>query len=531
MYLFKYKNEIEISHTCKLCLTEIKFTITRKAYEEIERFPLRKEFIHGIPAHKLILYVNKNLEIEKFKIEDIIEKEVSFSQEYTRQVLSDIELSEEEIELYFLTTGRGTVSLAELAFLIDKSKEECQEIAEKFVKKGLYKEIIGATPHYFALPPYAALIRQLKDFKDNFSDIKKNAISQLNQSFLQLEVEAEGAKKLQDFIDFIVDLKQKMLLQIYTQKNEFDTTISDIDKIKMITEFVANLETVVKKSIDNQLLLIKKKKIKEELDRFYKRFNITLKESLNQTINDINEIINSAEKAGENVKRIFTDVSNDFNRVLNQAEEKLADISEGISQSFENLKTTFSTKVIDTFDDILNKILQKLEISEITIKEFWNQAKQVSLFTMRDVWFIKTVEGIKAQIKDEIPKAKMRLLIVAPQLTDININALELCPKHVNIRIATYIDLHHADHVEILKKLNKKTNVDLRLREKQDLWGINKDSEVIMICAISRKGDEITGIAGIGTAAHEHIRIFLPLIEDAWMSASKHINTLRRSIR
>ena len=216
---------------------------------------------------------------------------------------------------------------------------------------------------------------------------------------------------------------------------------------------------------------------------------------------------------------------------MNQAEEKLADISEGISQSFENLKNTFSTKVIDTFDDILNKILQKLEISEITIKEFWNQAKQVSLFTMRDVWFIKTVEGIKAQIKDEIPKAKMRLLIVAPQLTDININALELCPKHVNIRIATYIDLHHADHVEILKKLNKKTNVDLRLREKQDLWGINKDSEVIMICAISRKGDEIAEIAGIGTAAHEHIRIFLPLIEDAWMSASKHINTLRRSIR
>ena len=110
-FLFQDKTEKEIRTTCKVCLSEVKFVVTLAEYQKTSRFPLIKEAIHGTPPHKLIVYLDKNLEISEFKIEDIIDKEVSYSKELTYQVLSDIQLNEDEIQLYFLTTGRDAVSL------------------------------------------------------------------------------------------------------------------------------------------------------------------------------------------------------------------------------------------------------------------------------------------------------------------------------------------------------------------------------------------------------------------------------------
>ena len=116
--------------------------------KKITKFPIKKEDVHGEPPHKLIAFINQYLEVENFEIKDVIEKEkdVSYSKELTKQVLSEIDLSDEEIELYFRTTGREAVSIGEMSILIDKPKEKCKEIADKFVEKGLFKEIVGATP-------------------------------------------------------------------------------------------------------------------------------------------------------------------------------------------------------------------------------------------------------------------------------------------------------------------------------------------------------------------------------------------------
>ncbi|MHA1282245.1 MAG: hypothetical protein ACTSQP_07010 [Promethearchaeota archaeon] len=531
MFLFEYKDSVKISHTCKLCMQEISFEITKKEYEQIEEFPIGKEFIHGDPPHKLILYLNKNLEVENFKIEQVINREGAFySQELTKKVLGEIGLTDEEIELYFLTTGRGVISLAEISILIGKDKDECKEIADKFVAKGLYKEILGATPHYFTLPPYAALLRQLEDFRSYIDSLKKDTKDNLLQSFSRLESEAESAKKLKEFIDYVANLKQSMLKQMYSQKKDFDTALSEVDNIKKITEeSIPKLEENVRKAIDNQLLLIDKKKLREELERFFRRFKLNLKEAIENTIEEINDITKTTENARENVKNIFADVSKNFSNVLMDAEAKLEDISEGISNSLNNMRNVFSNEVLNALESTLEKIMEKLKLSEITTKEFWEKAKEVSLFTMRDVWFVKSIEGIKSQIRDEIPRAKMRLLIVTPEITDINPKDLEKCQSRVNIRIATNVDIHNNDHIEVFKQISKMKNAEIRISERKDIWGINKDSEVVIICALSHDQDgNIKEIAGIGTSTQEHIKIFVPIIEDVWMSAKKQKAMLYR---
>ena len=255
MYLFKDNDVVEVPITCKICLKEIKFPISVDEYKEIKKFPIRKEDVHGEPPHKLIVFLNQYLEVENFEIKDMIEKteDVSYSKELTKQVLSEIDLTDEEIDLYFRTTGREAVSIGEMSILIGKPKEDLKKIAEKFVEKGLFKEIVGATPHYQALPPYAALVAQLQKFYKYISDIKSKIPRQLDVSFTKLESEAEGMERLKDSSEAMTGLKEKMLSQIQTQKKEFNDTISAIDQIRTISEDISQLGDISQTLTDDQL--------------------------------------------------------------------------------------------------------------------------------------------------------------------------------------------------------------------------------------------------------------------------------------
>ncbi|MFX0010925.1 MAG: hypothetical protein ACFE9R_11460, partial [Candidatus Hermodarchaeota archaeon] len=123
-------------------------------------------------------------------------------------------------------------------------------------------------------------------------------------------------------------------------------------------------------------------------------------------------------------------------------------------------------------------------------------------------------------------KAKMRVLIVAPEITDVNVQAIMDRPSRINFRIATAINFSDPKHAEIVQQLDKMDNVDYRQRSLQNLWGINRDYEEVIVCVLSKteiKGDLITEIAGIGSIIEEHIKIFVPILEEAWMSSRKEV--------
>ncbi|UCC19331.1 MAG: hypothetical protein JSV62_14700 [Promethearchaeota archaeon] len=611
MYLFKDKDIVEVPITCKICLKEIKFPISVDEYKEITKFPIQKENIHGDPSHKLIVFINQYLEVENFEIIDIIEKakDVSYSKELAKQVLSEIDLLDEEIDLYFRTTGREAVSIGEMSILTGKSKEECKEIAEKFVDKGLFKEIVGATPHYQALPPYAALIAQTKKFYTYISDIKSKIPKQLDVSFTKLETEAEGMEKLKDSSEAMIGLKEKMLSQIQAQKKEFDETISAIDQIRTISEDISQLGDITKTLSDDQLGSLSKQFetlnvrtsqiIKNQVDELRDQFgdikntitenlqklrlgviqqavgdvidkviasrlkDITdslnvqlsvsqtvfadelkkatqglnteviskLKDSLQDAVKNIDSI---TSRTGEDKERIFSELSDNFNKAVKLAEQRIDGLSGGIFQSFDNIKDIFGKGIVDTLDNTLTDILNRLEVSEITTREFWEQAKGVRGITMKDIWFIRSPEAAKAHINEEISKAKMRVLIVAPNLSDIDIDSIKARPSRINFRIATYIDPTLPEHEAMMNEMDKMDNVDYRNRALQNLWGINKDYEEVILCVLSKtefRREYVTEIAGIGSIIEEHIKIFVPILEDAWVGARKEVmRTIKKPI-
>jgi hypothetical protein len=560
MFLFQNKAEKEIVTKCKLCLSDVKYTISLNEYKGISKFPFKKECLHGTPPHKLIIYLDRNLEIENFKIEDILDKDVSYSKELTYQVLSDIQLTEDEIQLYFLTTGRDVVSLGEMALLIDKSKEECKEIAKKFVDKGLFKEVIGATPHYAPLPPYAALIKQLVNFNEYIQDIKNVAPAQLNQSFSELESKTKGIQELNEYTTFVKGIRDRLEQQIDTQKQDVAKALQIIGQIRKINEIISNLENDTKTVVEEQIKDIEKQfgemkqMIASNLQRLHlgvisktvhqiiesvltarmqlivEGFNtkliVKIRDIIKSIVDNVNEVAGSSMRTGENLESTFKNVIEQFSKSVISAEQKVKGISDQILLSFQDLRNTFSTKVVDTLNQELAKILERLSISQITTQEFWDQAKKKSLMTMKDIWFIRSTEGANAHINEEIMKAKMRLLIVTPNITDINVSLLETLPKHINIRIVAYINLDSPEDMQIIQRLDVMKNVSYRHREVQDLWGINRDYEEVILCIISKieiGQKTAVEIGGIGSIIPEHIKIFVPVLEEAWVGAQKTI--------
>lgn len=613
MYLFKEKEEVEITYTCKLCLQEIPFKITKKDYQATNKFPLTKQLTHGDPPHKLIVHFNQYLEVENFEVEEILKKEdVSFSKELTKQVLSEIDLTDEEIELYFRITGREAVSVGEMAILTGNSKAKCQEIADKFVKKGLFKEIVGARPHYAALPPYAALVSQLQKFHKYISDIKNSIPAQLRETFAQLESESGKVEVKPKAVptEVMQELKDNMLTQIRSQKKEFDDTLAVMDQIKGITDDISNLEGytesvmgtqmgdlkkqfedindktsqiikgqvndlktefdsikstvssnlqklrlgVISQTVDQVIDKVINAKLKDISDNINVQLSVSqvafsdelkkvtqgvdseliskLKESLKSAVQNIDGL---STKAQEDKEQIYSEITENFNKAVQMAESKIEGISGTTFESLGTLKDVFSSQIVATLDNTLDEILKKLKTSEQVTSEFWEQAKTGRSITMKDIWFIRSPEAAKAHINDEISKAKMRVLIVAPEINDIDINAIMERPPRINFRIAASIDFSNPEHARIVELLDKMDNVDYRHRALQNLWGVNRDYEEVIVCVLSKaevRGETITEIAGIGSIIEEHIKIFVPILEESWMGARKEvIHSVKSSIK
>jgi hypothetical protein len=374
---------------------------------------------------------------------------------------------------------------------------------------------------------------------DQIKNISKD-ISGLGEITKNLSEDQIGSLTLQ-----FNTLNQKTSQIIRNQVNELRNQFGDIKKI--ITDNLQKLRLgVIQQAVGDIIEKVITSRLKDITD------NLNVQLSVSQTVfaNELKKLTqgvdsdfvaklrNSIEDAVKNIEGIsikteeekeksFSEIIDNFNKAVKLAEEKIEGISGDIFKSFGNVREIFSKGIVETLDNTLNDILNKLDLSERTTREFWEQSKKAKgAITMKDIWFIRSPEAARAHINDEISNAKMRVLIVAPDLLDIDLDAIKARPSRINFRIATHINPQIAEHEARLRELDQMDNVDYRNRALQNLWGINRDYEEVILCVLSKtefRGETVTEIAGIGSIIEEHIKIFVPILEDAWVSSRKQI--------
>ncbi len=573
-----------------------------------------------------------------------------------KEVLGGLGLEEKEIELYFNCIGLGPVTPGEMAIMADIPPKMIGEIAKKFIQKGIFREIPGARQFFQALPPYAALLKQITSFEEYINQIKLNipkeverikdkVTEQLAAQRGNLDQSLGKLFQQQNTFNVITTLhtqsSQLLDQQISNLDKQFDTNVKNLNQqvgrlgseltssMKVLEEQVKSMDKEVAKStqliddqvqildihlksssslMDNQIdslanqLKVIQQNIAENLDKlrlgviletvddviektieieinsikdtFQQKFAAPFKDiltrlkasfkeqvlvafdDLNKKFKDVvqnqfqgyllqmnekfkdtveNQFGNYVREMNANLKEFFQKkFGAPFRELLNKLDKTIMstthdaavmgkDISTLFNSAINQLRTSFSESLVSKLDETLTNIQEKLKVSGMTIQDFWDQARQEIKVKMEDVWFIRTPEGLKAQINDALARVKMRVLIVAPTLGDIEMKSIVESPISRNIRICCSINPKSESDQKILETLKPHTNVTIRNRDRQNLWGINRENEEIILGVVERvKGSKIDWeVAGIGSILEEHIKILVPVLEEAWLNAKK----------
>ncbi len=579
-----------ISLKCRECLADLAFIIPSSSVQ-VGQFPIKLEQVHGEPAHKLVIFINKKLEVESFEIQAVAEKS-AVSIGILEEVLGDIGLSQKETQLYFHCTRLGPVSVGEMSLLIELPVETVSEIAKKFVSKGLFKEIAGATLYYQALPPYAALLTQLQKFAGFIGNIKDETPRELQRSFSTFEQSTKGVQNLKEFVTYLIVIKDDVSNSLNTQKQALDGTLDRLKNQQEIIPFITSLRDQSSSLLDHQVKSLDQQLTKNEAmldqqismienqlgviqdkitrnleklrlgvilqtvqdviqkimkgeieairqsfqneikvpfrqmitslkDSFQKEFGAPFRSLLTQLSTKIQGVSMDAGKIDDDLRTLFTSILSQFGTTLTDASTRIQGISDSVLTAFSELRNTFAQNVIVTLDDVLGKVLTRLNMSTKTIEEFWQDAKRVIRVSAKDIWFVRTPEGMKAQIIDASSRAKMKLLIIAPTLTDIDVQSILQAPKFINVRVAARIQTDDAKHRQILDSFASHPNITVRQWDLQNLWAINRDSEEVIVGIVSKLSSGVLDVAGIGSTLQEHIKIFAGILEDAWIGSRK----------
>ncbi len=188
-----------------------------------------------------------------------------------------------------------------------------------------------------------------------------------------------------------------------------------------------------------------------------------------------------------------------------------------IGKELDNLKNLFQERVVEALKNIIMNVDEHISVSEDTMSALWRRAKSTITFKFTDVWFVTGIEGFKAQISDMLSRAKTRVLIVTPELKDLEVEYFANLKEWVNVRIATSMDYNNSEDKKIYEQLVKNPNISIKIYSRKDLWAMDKDREEILIGAVAEQGTPV----GIASIVPEHIRMFMPIVEQAWVEARK----------
>ena len=475
----------------------------------------------------------------------------------TKQVLELIGLTQEEIEAYFHLTGRGPVMAGEIALLINISEERAVTVAKNLLEKGLVREIPGANPFYIALPPYSALLNQIQNFKEIVQKIQESTPKALQLKFKEIEEHSAKLGKFNEYRNYINIMKTNLPAQVKAQFSNVENELENVKRFQEIRAFILNLREIAPDEVIKEFDVVETRleKIKSEIsiafekqfrigalksmaekivakiiteqfsdltDYFREKFVNSIQNTLDQVTDQLASISDVAGEMSVDLGKFLNDIVSGLEETMEDLDGRIATVYDDVDKGIEELKGMFQREIYKTLEkDIMTNILLQLDLSEKTMTEFWERSKSASMLSFKDVWFVRSVEGMKAQINEALTRVKAKFHIITPKLEDVDLVAVSKVKKFVNVRISTNFDSNNPEDQVKLAEILKYPNVQVRLYRTENLYALNRDFEEIVLCAVSKSEFGGIEIAGMGSVLPEHVKLFAPLAEDVWIQGKK----------
>ncbi|MFX1237572.1 MAG: hypothetical protein ACFE8P_07610, partial [Promethearchaeota archaeon] len=393
-------------------------------------------------------------------------------------------------------------------------------------------------------------------FKDTIINLQHVTPKNIQFKFKAVEHQSEKLEKFNEYRNYIQKVKDELPRQLKTHFDSFGTEIEQVKQFREIKKFISNLKDIVPSEILQELQKMEgrleniKNQISEKFETqfrvpamrtmaertvdaiitkefsemsayFRDRFVNTTQGMLDQVISQLSSISDSALDVGSDLDSTFVSIESGLKSALNDLESRISSVHADVVQGIEDLKNLFQKEVFETIqDDIIVNIINQLEMSEATMREFWEKSKLTSLLSFKDVWFVRSTEGMMAQINDSLSRVKMRIQLICPSIEQVDLVALSQVKKHVNVRISTSFDINDLTHQQIINQIRENSNFTLRFYPRQNIWSINKDFEEVVVCVVS-KSEFGVQIAGMGSILEEHVKLFATMLEDVWIQSKR----------
>lgn len=242
-------------------------------------------------------------------------------------------------------------------------------------------------------------------------------------------------------------------------------------------------------------------------------------QNLNTQLSDIQEKLKNFEAQDSRQTKVIKKMKKEGEQKTQEIEDKEKQLEKAIAADeqlvakVDELKAELEQK-LESINEKNNQIEELKKEQKNLQDEFENLKTEYQDLKQQKTGLIQGRENIINIMNNLLDNAKMRVLIVAPTIEDINQIELQRMDKKINIRVATFIDLKNEKHKEVLDTFEGFPNISFRNFEKQDRWGLEHDREEIILAAHSSSALPM----GMLSNDPKHIEFFLALLSEAWIS-------------
>ena len=470
------------------------------------------------------------------------------------EFLKQLHLSENAIKIYFQSLGRLPLSFFELSSIVPNlSKEVCQGVINELVEQGLLIPIIPQNPEillqYLPIPPFNPIINYISNINASLPSIKnqlhqllantlkrmfeQNTIMELNTTFkaiqeLRKDFEEDTIIQKQDVDDIVQGMEnlkvtEKILNDLHQTvkgviKVEFLNLIKLITNIK--TEIIRNLETIELKKVEKEVKSAIENAFKENLDKIGEEFTEKLHQLIeiefNNTIESLNNIIDSTFRFRDDFKMLLINILNNF-------EIKINNVSELIKQKKENLLEdleSFEKAIENNFDQIIRNSVDSVAALNNPIdkimKGYYQTITKSDTIQINDFWVVRNEFHINEEIMNLIKNTKNELTLILPKLENhLDLEQFNKVSSTLKIKLVSS-EAHTNSYVKKFKEIKA---LEYRTLKNDTVIIMKGDDNHIVIGIIETSKNPLNNFIGFGSNYKPLIKLIEPLIQTTWNTA------------
>jgi len=188
-------------------------------------------------------------------------------------------------------------------------------------------------------------------------------------------------------------------------------------------------------------------------------------------------------------------------------------VSDTLDSALKLLEEFYVSYVLDKLKESAESLLTNVATAKKIMEVLWEISQREDILVYQDFWFFRSIDSAISSINGVLERTKVNVLIIVPSIKYIDLAKIGSLPKKVRIRIATHIE----DNKQSLIQLKTLPNVAIREYKRQDMFGVIRDGEEIVIGPYTKEGKTV----GFGSRILEHVQRFKPLLESIWIEAEK----------